>query len=79
MHAISDQRFRKEFESPRGGKFVIQTDKFGLFYIQMENGGVRPEICNQKFTNYRLAAGALKDYFDEKPPVVPRETKKKAD
>lgn len=71
----TDDRYKKEFVSPRGGKFSLESDRRGYFFIHMTSGGVRPPVCGKKFTSRVLAERALNKYFQEKPEVTPR-TKK---
>jgi hypothetical protein len=75
MLGIDDPRTKIVHEAPKGGKFRIVA--FGsLFGIEMENGGVRPAICNQKYTTHKKAKDALEMYFRNNPKPVPRDEAK---
>ncbi len=72
MHVTDDFRLNETHTSPKGSKFKIQSDG-RLYFIHMENGGVRPDICNVKFTSYKKAKDELDRYFRNNPKPVPRE------
>lgn len=72
----TDDRYKKEYTAPRGGKYSIETDQRGFYFIHQSSGGVRPAVCDRKFTSRVLAEAALQKYFDEKPEITPRGSKK---
>ncbi|MAZ33830.1 MAG: hypothetical protein Tp178MES00d2C33159091_34 [Prokaryotic dsDNA virus sp.] len=67
------------YESPKGSKFRIGVVDGRLFEIKMLNGGVAPDICTCKYTNFKKAKAALDRYFTNNPKPVPREKSKIVD
>lgn len=73
MHGIDDPRTNKVYTAPRGSEFLIKKDG-PLFYIQMNNGGVRPEFTQNRFTSHKQAVAELEKYFRNNPKPEPRAT-----
>jgi hypothetical protein len=78
-YSIDDFRTRESHVSPKGSRFKIKTDTTGLFYIDMENGGIRPPVCAGKYTSFKQAKRVLDTYFEANPKPVPREKSKTED
>lgn len=75
----SDDTFEKDYVGPRGAKFKIQVDRSGFFFIHMVSGGVRPAMCEDRFTTRKQATRVLENYFKRKPEITPRAKTSKKD
>lgn len=66
------------FTAPGGSKFRVRGDNTGLYYIDMLNGGLKPKMCEERFTATKLAERAIKQYINAKT-TVPRKKNKAKD
>lgn len=63
MHGI-DKPFEKNYVTKSGAKYSIRCTPQGLFFITMNNGGVKPKFCDERFTNFRKAEKAITDHSE---------------
>jgi hypothetical protein len=54
---------RKEFVGPKGATFAVGSDNTGLYHVEMLNGGIRPKVCDQRFTRIKDTELAIKTYI----------------
>lgn len=64
-----DKPFEKHYVAKSGAKFSIKCTPTGLFFITMNNGGVKPWFCDHKYTSWRKAEKVLSDHT----PIVPKD------
>ena len=54
-------------ETPKGTEFYIAPENNGLYVIKMKKaGGKVPAVCDESFTNLKLAQRALEGYISTK-------------
>lgn len=75
MLGTDDPRTLKVFVAPKGAKFRIKPNG-GLYVIEMENGGLRPDFTKVKYTSFKQAEMAVERYFENNPKPVARDEKK---
>lgn len=61
-----DNKFEKKFTINKGSSFTLMVQPNGLLGFTMDNGGVRPDICNQSFTTIKAAEKSFNAYLESR-------------